>query len=123
MYRVVRYFEDLQDNSYAYNAGDKFPRDGMSVSQDRIDELASANNKQGTVLIRLEEDAPVVEDSQQNEIVPDDAPVGEPERVYDENSLSEMTTKEIKMLATSRGYKITKFAKADVIDQFLKQQG
>ena len=55
-YRVVRYFEDMQDNNHAYNTGDKFPRDGMSVSIDRINELASDQNKQHTVLIVKEDE-------------------------------------------------------------------
>lgn len=50
-YRVVRYFRDLQDNGYAYHEGDTFPRDGVSVGVDRILELSSVNNKQGTILI------------------------------------------------------------------------
>ena len=124
MYRVVRYFTDLQDNNYAYEAGDKFPREGMSVSQERIDELASMNNRQHTVLIQYEPDA-ITDDEPQEEVqeVSDDSPVGESERVYDEDSLSDMTTKEIKALAAERGYKITKFNKSDVIKQFLEAQG
>lgn len=124
MYRVVRYFTDLQDNNHAYEAGDTFPRDGMSVSQERIDELASMNNRQHTVLIQYEPDA-IMDDEPQEEVqeISDDSPVGESERVYDEDSLSDMTTKEIKALAVKRGYKITKFNKSDVIKQFLEAQG
>lgn len=51
MYRVIRYFTDLQDNDYAYNVGDVFPRQGMSVSDERFAELASAENRQKTPLI------------------------------------------------------------------------
>ena len=53
MYRVIRYFTDLQDNNYAYRAGDEFPREGMTVSEERLEELSSANNKQRTPLIVL----------------------------------------------------------------------
>lgn len=105
-YRVVRYFTDLQDNNHAYNAGDLFPREGMTVSNERINELVSAENKQHTQLIRYEDE------EESAEMV-----------VYTEDSLSDMTTKEIKALAADRGYKITKNSKADVIEQFLKQQG
>ena len=31
-YRVIRFFTDLQDNGFAYNVGDKFPRDGKAVT-------------------------------------------------------------------------------------------
>lgn len=51
MYRVIRYFTDLQDNDYAYNVGDVFPRQGIVVSGERIAELASAENLQRVPLI------------------------------------------------------------------------
>ncbi len=51
MYRVIKYFTDLQDNEYAYNVGDVYPRHGVVVSGERIAELASAENKQHTPLI------------------------------------------------------------------------
>ena len=59
MYKVIRYFTDLQDNDHAYNVGDKFPHDkcGYPVTEKRLAELASRNNLQRTPLIRHEEDA------------------------------------------------------------------
>ena len=36
MYKVIKYFTDLQDNEHPYNAGDTFPRDGLTVSRERI---------------------------------------------------------------------------------------
>lgn len=56
MYRVIRYFTDLQDNDYAYNVGDEFPRHGMRVSDERFAELASAENRQKTPLIEKVDD-------------------------------------------------------------------
>lgn len=50
-YRVIKRFIDLQDKNYAYNEGDAFPRDGVTVSQDRIDELSGNENKRGVPLI------------------------------------------------------------------------
>lgn len=58
MYRVITYFEDLQDNSHPYKAGDSFPRDGVSVSKARIEELSTAKNRRGTALIEWVEDKP-----------------------------------------------------------------
>lgn len=52
MYEVIRYFEDLQDNSYPYNVGDTFPHDGFEVSEERLKELSGSNNKQRKPLIR-----------------------------------------------------------------------
>ena len=58
MYKVIKFFTDLNDNNYPYNAGDIFPRSGASVSEGRLAELAGSNNKQGEPLIALVEDAP-----------------------------------------------------------------
>ena len=41
----------MQDNNFAYNLGDEYPRKGMSVLQSRINELASSKNRQGVPLI------------------------------------------------------------------------
>lgn len=53
MYKVIRYFTDLQDNNYEYRVGDRFPRHGIAVSADRIAELSSCNNLQNTQLIEV----------------------------------------------------------------------
>lgn len=50
-YKVLRFFNDLQDSEYYYETGSVYPRDGLNPSQNRIDELASAENKQGIPLI------------------------------------------------------------------------
>ena len=59
MYKVIKHFTDLQDNNYAYNVGDEYPRKGMSVLPSRIRELATDKNRQGVPLI---EEIPDVED-------------------------------------------------------------
>ena len=60
MYKVIKFFTDLQDNEHPYNVGDVFPRKGKEVTADRIAELASAKNKQGVPLIEeVEEPKPV----------------------------------------------------------------
>ena len=41
----------MQDNNFAYNVGDEYPRKGMSVLPSRIKELASKKNRQGCPLI------------------------------------------------------------------------
>lgn len=55
-YKVLRFFNDLQDDNYYYETGSVYPRDGLNPSQERIDELEGANNKQGIPLIE-----PIVE--------------------------------------------------------------
>ena len=53
MYKVIHFFTDLQDNGHEYSVGDKFPRTGLTVSENRLKELATANNKQGKPLIEI----------------------------------------------------------------------
>ena len=56
MYKVIKYFTDLQDNDRPYNVGDIFPHKGLTVSAERLAELSSSNNKQGQPLIELVEE-------------------------------------------------------------------
>lgn len=51
MYKVIKFFVDLQDNNHPYNVGDTFPREGHEVTEERLAELAGSNNKQGVPLI------------------------------------------------------------------------
>lgn len=51
LYRVVKYFTDLHDNDHPYDVGDIFPRPGVSVTDARLAELASGENRRGIPLI------------------------------------------------------------------------
>ena len=51
MYRVVKFFRDLQDNNHAYHVGEQFPHDGMEVSNDRLAELSTEANRRHEPLI------------------------------------------------------------------------
>lgn len=55
MYRVIEYFTDLHDDDHEYREGDVFPREGIKVSKERLEELASAENLRGIPLIELVE--------------------------------------------------------------------
>lgn len=54
MYKVIKQFTDLQDNNFAYNVGDEYPR--------RCNELASKNNRRGEPLI-VEVEEPKAEET------------------------------------------------------------
>lgn len=56
MYRVLTYFTDMQDNNHPYTEGKPFPRDGLIVSEARLKELSSTNNRRGIKLIEFVED-------------------------------------------------------------------
>lgn len=51
MYQVMEYFTDLHDADHEYHPGDIFPREGISVSEERLKELAGSDNKRGMPLI------------------------------------------------------------------------
>ena len=55
-YKVIAYFEDLQDNNYPYNVGDVFPRENKTASKERIKELATTQNRQKKPLIKKVEE-------------------------------------------------------------------
>lgn len=58
-YRAAVDFIDLQDDNRLYHAGDTFPRDGLTVSDERIAELAGNGNRMGYPLIeQVEEKKP-----------------------------------------------------------------
>ena len=71
-YRVLKYFTDLQDNDYAYHAGDLFPREGLAVAEERLTELSTNQNKRGTPLIEAVEEALAakVEEPEEPEPIP-----------------------------------------------------
>lgn len=52
MYQVMEYFTDLHDAEHEYHPGDIFPREGISVSSDRLEELSGSDNKRGIPLIK-----------------------------------------------------------------------
>lgn len=53
MYKAISYFKDMKDNMHPYSPGDTFPRAGLSVSEERLNELSTANNRRGKPVIEL----------------------------------------------------------------------
>lgn len=51
MYKTIVFFTDLQDGNHPYKLGDTFPREGLTVSKERLEELSTSANKQGIPLI------------------------------------------------------------------------
>jgi hypothetical protein len=57
-YEVIHPFHDLQDKNKVYGIGDKFPKPAnKKVSEERLAELLSSNNKLGKPLIKEQEQA------------------------------------------------------------------
>ena len=71
MYKVIKFFTDMQDNNYAYDPKDParniYPRKGLSVLPSRIKELASSKNRQGCPLI---EEIPDIEEAPEKKTKP-----------------------------------------------------
>ena len=104
-YRAIQYFTDLQDNKHEYNKGDEYPRNGLTVTEKRINELLGSDNKQKRPVI---------------EIYTEEVPF-EPKK-YTTKQLESMTIAQIENLAEELGYEITKTLKADIIEEFMDQQ-
>lgn len=51
MYKVLEYFTDLQDNGYAYEVGDTYPREGYEPTTSRIEMLSTDKNVRKRPLI------------------------------------------------------------------------
>lgn len=55
-YVVLHDFKDLEDKGYVYIKGDPYPRKGnKKVTQERVNELLSTENKMGKPLIKEQE--------------------------------------------------------------------
>lgn len=54
--KVIEFFVDLQDGNREYNVGDTFPADGVEVSDERLEELRSSDNKRKRPVIKSDED-------------------------------------------------------------------
>lgn len=89
-YKVIHYFEDLQDFNHPYKAGDEFPRLGLKVTETRLQELSGRNNKQGKPLIAKVSDpkVEVVEDAKTE---------------YTKTEINRMSTADLKELAEENG--------------------
>lgn len=103
-YEVIHYFTDLQDFNHPYKVGDKFPRLGVNVTEDRLKELSSKNNKQGKPLIKKIEEK-TEDDFSKYMNPPEDIPFSdvETEEKYTKTEINRMSTAELKELATSKG--------------------
>lgn len=51
-FTVLVDFLDLEDNSYFYKKGDPYPREGLELTAERIEELKTDKNKSGIPLIK-----------------------------------------------------------------------
>lgn len=85
MYKVIKFFTDLKDHDHAYRVGDIFPRKGLTVSEERLKELSTDQNKRGIPLIEaVAENKPEAEPQEEPEPMPENEPEAEIEPEKDE---------------------------------------
>ena len=89
MYKTLVYFTDLQDNNYPYDEGDIFPRQGLSVSENRLKELSTTANRRRIQLIQL-----VKQEVKE-------------EKVYTKTEINRMSTSDLRKLADENDIKNT----------------
>lgn len=107
-YKVIHFFNDLQDFNHAYHVGDVYPRMGVRVSDARIAELASSKNKQGKPLIALDKNEDFVVDGKVLGKVKEDVIEITDEETVKENQftktdINRMPINELKALASVNG--------------------
>ena len=107
-YKVIHFFNDLQDFNHAYHVGDVYPRMGVRVSDARIAELASSKNKQGKPLIALDKNEDFVVDGKVLGKVKEDVIEITDEETVKENKftktdINRMPIHELKALAAANG--------------------
>lgn len=103
MHEVIHFFTDLQDSNHPYNVGDKFPRDGMTVSEERLIELSGNNNRQRKPLIKKV--AETVGDILPKDGKDDNAKYydEQPRKQYTKTDINRMLTSELQTLAAESG--------------------
>lgn len=57
-YEVIEDFTDLKAGGHVYRKGEVFPAKGLNVSEERLKELSTAENKRKTILIEEVKDEP-----------------------------------------------------------------
>ncbi len=103
MYKVIHLFTDLQDNIHEYKVGDVYPREGLEVTKERIEELASSHNLQGKPLIEMvaEKGVTAKKDTKKVEEVVEET--AQPTKHYTKSQITLMKLANLKALAKEQG--------------------
>ncbi len=123
MYEVIHYFTDLQDFNHPYNAGDIFPRNGLSVNEERLKELSGNSNKQHKPLIRK------IAEEADNEPLPfsdDDITLesGEEQKKYTKTGINRMSKAELYEMAKNTGVEgVDEMSRAELAEYLISVFG
>lgn len=100
-YKVIHAFTDTQDFNHIYRVGDVYPRSGMRVSEQRLNELATTKNKQKRALIAPDKN---VFSSYMNPPEETELPfVTIPNKQHTKTEINRMPTADLKKLALDTG--------------------
>lgn len=120
-YKVIHYFTDLQDFNHPYKVGETFPRLGLKVSNERLEELASSKNKQGKPLIEKVEE--VKEKNFLDEFAESVAEDRNAKKIiYTKTEINRMSTADLKELAKEQGVD-DELSGADIKKALIKKFG
>ncbi len=77
-YRAIRYFKDAKDDNRAYKVGDVYPRPGLEVSEERLEQLRTNKNRRGAPMIEIvEEEKPKPKKAAAKQEAPEELNVAE----------------------------------------------
>lgn len=139
-YEVIHFFTDLRDYDHPYNVGDEFPRQGVTVSEKRLAELSSSNNRQRRPLIKAveipETPKPPVQnvnpeshgtpESNEESNTPEQTAtpdVSEGSKKYSKEDIEALKLPQIRELAGQLGFKISSTSKDGAVVEFMEKQG
>lgn len=98
-YEVIHFFTDLQDNRHPYSPGDKFPRDGMKATENRLRELSGNGNRQRKPLIKkIQKDKSLLDENGEKYQGEQQKNFG-----YTKTDINRMSTSQLQRLAAESG--------------------
>lgn len=151
-YEVIHFFTDLRDYDHPYNVGDEFPRQGVTVSEKRLAELSSSNNRQRRPLIKAVDDGETQDPPTQNmnpeptgtyesgdgsktpeqtattwqNVTPEQTTtpnISEGSKKYSKEEIEALKLPQIRELAGQLGFKISSTSKDGAVVEFMEKQG
>lgn len=145
-YEVICFFTDLRDYDHPYNVGDEFPRQGVTVSEERLAELSGDKNRQGRPLIKPVEVSNTPDSAAQTANDEIDDPSANEQNVtlgsqendkpaaphnvqeteshkYSKEDIEALKLNQIREIAGKLGFKISSTSKDGAVAEFMEKQG
>lgn len=98
---ALKNFHDGEDNNHFYKKDAPYPREGLTVSDERMNGLMTSNNGTGQPVIGRKQKETAQEEPEQKEAV---EPVEEPKALEQEQpSYDDMNVTELKKIAKDKG--------------------